>query len=88
MYRSPEMPAGVPTWDANPVLHESSNGMVPDYGTPIDITLVAQPLLQDGTNLLVVAIYNNIPSGGGNSSDLIIVPRLSLNFGDDEGAPA
>ena len=84
VHRSPEMPAGVPTWDADPALHESSNGQVPDYGTLIDITSIALPLLQNGTNLLAVAIYNNIPDGGGNSSDLIIVPRLSLNFGDDD----
>ena len=84
VYRSPEMPAGVPAWDANPALHESSNGMVPDYGTLIDITSVAQPLLQNGTNLLAVAIYNDIPSGGGSSSDLLVVPRLSLDFGDDD----
>jgi len=84
VHRSPEMPVGVPTWDANPVLHESSNGMVPDYGTLLDITTVAQPLLTNGTNLFVVAVYNDIPAGGGNSSDLIIVPRLSLNFGDND----
>ena len=38
VYRSPEMPAGTPNWDADPALHESSNGQVPDYGTPIDIS--------------------------------------------------
>jgi len=84
VYRSPEMPAGIPAWDADPALHESSNGQVPDYGTLIDITSVALPVLQAGTNLLAVGIYNDIPDGGGNSSDLIVVPRLSLNFGDDD----
>jgi hypothetical protein len=84
VYRSPEMPAGPPTWDADPALHESSNGVVPDYGTLIDITLLASPVLKNGTNLLAIGLYNEIPAGGGSSSDLILVPRLSLNFGDDD----
>ncbi|NIM01471.1 MAG: hypothetical protein GTO33_11425, partial [Acidobacteria bacterium] len=45
MYRSPEMPGGVPTWDADPSSHESSNGLVPDYGELIEITSQAKAVI-------------------------------------------
>jgi hypothetical protein len=82
--RSPEMPAGTPLWNANPALHESSNGQVPNYGTLINISAVAIPALHDGTNLLAIGLYNDIPNLGGNSSDLVIVPRLSMRYGSND----
>jgi hypothetical protein len=84
VYRSPEMPVGDPLWDANPELHESSNGGVPDYGTLIDISTPGIAALTDGVNVLAVGLYNDIPVGGGASSDLVIVPRLSMDFGSND----
>jgi hypothetical protein len=68
------MPAGTPNWFTNAALHESSNGTTPNYGTPIDIS-AALPLLHMGTNILAVGVWN---SGGPTSTDLVIVPRLTL----------
>jgi hypothetical protein len=81
--RSPEMPPGEPLWNSDPELHESSNGLVPDYGTLIDISS-AIPLLASGLNTMAVGIYNNIPAAGGQSSDLVLVPRLSMTYGTDD----
>jgi hypothetical protein len=77
VYRSPEMSPGDPAWDANPSTHESSNGATPYYEPMIDVS-AAIPFLADGVNLLAVAVYNNIPTNG-MSSDLVLVPRLSMN---------
>jgi hypothetical protein len=68
------MPAGTPDWSTNAALHESSNGATPNYGTPIDIS-AALPLLRAGTNILAIGVWN---SGGPTSTDLVIVPRLTL----------
>ena len=35
VYRSPEMPAGIPDWNTDAMDHESSNGAVPNYGTAV-----------------------------------------------------
>ena len=72
IYRSPEMPGGDPLWNTVPEAHESSNGTVPDYGVSIDVTGTAA--LQTGTNVLAVGVWNR----GAGSSDLVIVPRLTL----------
>jgi hypothetical protein len=78
VYRSAEMPAGDPVWNANPANHESSNGFFPDYGPRRDISATAIPLLQLGENVLAIGVYNNIPLDP-PSSDLILVPRLAIN---------
>jgi hypothetical protein len=79
VYRSPQMPQdGALTW--NTVLngqHESSNGDEPDYGELVDITDAT--LLHDGPNVLAVGIWNSNPA----SSDLVLVPRLSVMIGRD-----
>jgi Thrombospondin type 3 repeat len=78
VYRSPEMPAGTPVWNANPVPHESSNGAVPFYSPEHDITAIARPVLHNGTNVLAIGVWNDIPSSP-PSSDLVLVPKLSIN---------
>ncbi|RLA24929.1 MAG: hypothetical protein DRR11_21300, partial [Gammaproteobacteria bacterium] len=77
IYRSPEMAGGDPLWNTVPESHESSNGTVPDYGVSIDVTGTAP--LQVGTNVLAVGVW----SRGSGSSDLVIVPRLSLGVTTD-----
>jgi len=78
VYRSDEMPGGVPAWDANPASRESSNGSEPNYEPQRDVSTLGIPALQNGENVLAVAVYNNQPAGG-TSSDLVLVPRLSMN---------
>jgi hypothetical protein len=82
VYRSPEMPAGDPAWNTDAAQHESSNAEVPDYGTLIDITTIGLPLLQNGINVLAVGLYNDVAVPA--SSDLVVVPRLSMDFGSDD----
>jgi len=77
VYRSPQMPVGDPQWDTRPASHESSNGVVPNYDPQVDISSGGIPALQNGTNVLSVAVYNR--HGVGPSSDLVLVPRLSMN---------
>jgi hypothetical protein len=70
------MPPGVPSWDEDAGLHESSNRAAgPNYGTPIDIRAFAGTLVS-GTNVLAVGVWN---SGGPSSSDLVLVPRLAID---------
>jgi len=78
VYRSPEMPSGALGYDANPAAHESSNGTQPDYGSPIDISGVGLPVLEIGTNVLAIGVWNRIPATP-PSSDLVLVPKLSMN---------
>jgi hypothetical protein len=75
VFRSAEMPAGDPTWTTSPAPHESSNATDPDYGVPNDVTAAAQSVLRTGTNLLAVGVWNVSAA----SSDLVLVPRLSIN---------
>jgi len=75
VHRSPEIPPGAPLWDTRAGLHESSNGLIPDYGVPVDITAPALTALHNGRNLLAVGVWNASPS----SSDLVLVPQLSIN---------
>ena len=82
VYRSAEIPAGDPAWDTDAAQHESSNAEVPDYGTLIDITTIGLPLLHNGVNVLAVGLYNDVAVPA--SSDLVIVPRLSMDFGSDD----
>jgi hypothetical protein len=74
VYRSAEMPAGDPAWDTPAQSHESSNQSDPVYAPLVDITAQAQALLQVGTNVMAVGIWNDEPT----SSDLVLVPRLSM----------
>jgi len=75
VYRSPEMPIGPPAWNTSAALHESSNGATPVYAPLHDITLAGLPALHDGANLMAVGVWNNAQS----SSDLVLVPYLSIN---------
>jgi len=77
VFRSPEMPAGVPQWNTEAALHESSNGSTPNYGPSVDVTSLALPVLHDGVNILAVGVWN----GGLPSSDLVLVPQLTLGTG-------
>jgi hypothetical protein len=74
--RSAQMPAtGDPAWNTDPVSHESSNGTTPNYSPLQDISSVAIPALHNGTNTLAIAAYNRFST----SSDLVLVPQLSIN---------
>ena len=78
VYRSSEMPGGNPQWNADPASHEASNGLVPDYGELTEITNLAKPAMQVGTNTFAVGVYNRIPITP-PSSDLVLVPKLAIN---------
>ena len=78
MFRSAEMPGGIPLWNADPASHESSNGLVPDYGDLVDITTQAKAAIHVGTNTFAVGVYNRIPITP-PSSDLVLVPKLAIN---------
>jgi hypothetical protein len=54
--------------------HESSNGTVPVYD-PYDISAIGIPELRNGENVLAIAVWNI----GASSSDLVLVPWLSIN---------
>jgi len=75
VYRSPELPAGALKWNTDPATHESGNGVDPDFGTLHDISSLAIPHLQTGTNLLAIAVWNDAAS----STDLVVVPKLLAN---------
>jgi hypothetical protein len=76
VYRSPQMPSGVPQWNTKPVMgHECSNGTAPNYGEPNDISFTGIPALRDGLNVLAIGVWNVSQT----SSDLVLVPRLSIN---------
>jgi PKD repeat protein len=74
--RSASMPPGVPSWNTNASLHESSNAAVPNYGTLVDITTRALPALHAGENVLAVGVWNN---SAATSSDLVLVPYLAID---------
>ena len=75
VFRSASMPAGTPLWNSAPALHESSNSTNPVYTPLQDITSAALPVLHAGDNVLAIAVYNN----SGTSSDMVLVPQLSIN---------
>jgi len=75
VFHSGEMPAGAPDWNTVPASHESSNGSSPVYSPLQDISATALPALHNGTNTLAVGVYNRFST----SSDLVVVPRLSVN---------
>ena len=69
------MPVGDPAWNTNATSHESSNGTTPNYGTLIDISAAALPVLHDGANVLAIGVWNtNAPT----STDLVLVPKLAV----------
>jgi len=74
VHRSAEMPPGPPAWDTAASAHESGNGSVPSY-TYTDITGTALPVLQNGSNVLTVGIWNT----GSGSSDLALATILRAN---------
>jgi hypothetical protein len=78
VYRSPEMPTGPLAYDADPAAHESSNANQPNFGSPIDISATGLAALQNGTNVLAIGVWNHIPTTP-PSSDLVLVPKLSMN---------
>ncbi len=74
VYRSPEV--GTPLdWNTPAGDRESSNGTAPDYTPLRNISWDGLPALQNGTNHLAVAVWNQ--SAG--SSDLVVVPTLIVN---------
>jgi len=75
VYRSPQLPAGPLAWNMPALEHESSNGTVADYAPLVDVSLSGVPLLNDGPNLLAVAVWNTTSE----SSDLVLVPQLVAN---------
>lgn len=76
VFRSAELAAvGALDWNTTPTLHESSNGVLPDYFPLSDITSTALSAMHNGTNVLAVGVWN----GSITSSDLVLVPNLSIN---------
>ncbi|MGB5178181.1 MAG: metallophosphoesterase family protein [Gammaproteobacteria bacterium] len=78
VFRSTEMPGNTLTWNSTPTLHESSNGSSPNYAPLQNITTVALSAIHSGTNVLAIGAWNRFGSSG-SSSDLVLVPRLSIN---------
>jgi hypothetical protein len=72
VYRSPEMPTDPLTWESEPTEHESSNGLDPDYGTPIDVSQDAIAVLHNGTNVLAIGVWNKP-----GTDDLVLAPSLA-----------
>jgi len=80
VYRSPEIPAGTPTWDTATNSHESSNASSPRLEPMMDISTAGIPLLHNGTNVLAIGLWNHVPFSP-PSTDLVLVPKLSINRG-------
>ena len=77
VFRSSQLPSGTLAWNTAAALHESGNGQAPSYAPLVDISARAIPALHDGVNILAVGVWNAAPS----STDLVVVPRLSMNQG-------
>jgi hypothetical protein len=75
VFRSPELPAGTLAFNTDAALHESSNGATPNYGALNDISLRGLSALHVGVNVLAIGVWN---SNATTSTDLLLVPRLSL----------
>jgi PKD repeat protein len=75
VFRSPELPSGPLAWNTSASLHESSNGAAPAYGALHDISVAGLTALRVGDNVLAVGVWNSVLP----SSDLVVVPRLSMN---------
>ncbi|MHC4429227.1 MAG: purple acid phosphatase family protein, partial [Planctomycetota bacterium] len=76
VFRSVEMPSTGPLdWDTPAAYSESSNAESPVYAPYHEITTVALPELEQGDNLLAVAVWN----ASAVSDDLVLVPQLVAN---------
>jgi hypothetical protein len=75
VFRSQQMPAGDPDWNTPSQSHESSNGIVPDFGPGFDVSETAIPVLHNGTNVLAIGAWNTTM----NSSDLLVYPMIQAN---------
>jgi hypothetical protein len=84
VHRSREMPPFHPEWNTTVNLHESSNGATPNYTPLLDVTASALPHLMQGDNILAVGVWN---SGAPLSSDLVVVPRLSVDGTSVDNCP-
>ena len=84
IYRSPEIPSGDPAWNTNAVFHESSNGHTPDYGPMRDVAEIGLPALRPGENVVAIGVWNE---GAPDSSDLVLVPRLTINGTQIDNCP-
>jgi hypothetical protein len=80
VFRSEQMTPGDPDWD-HPLSSqkEPSNESDPVYLPLNDVTTVVLGALQDGTNVAAIGVWNASPG----SSDLLLVPRLSLKTAVD-----
>jgi hypothetical protein len=84
VYRSPQVPFGPVNWNTNVNLHESSNGLTPNYMPVIDVTQNASPALLQGNNEIAIGVWNN---GAPVSTDLLIAPRLSVDGSAVDNCP-
>jgi hypothetical protein len=85
VYRSPEM-AGQPIlWDAEPGSHEALGNhlLAPAFQPVYDVSWAAVPVLEDGSNVLAVGVWN-LPS----SSDMLIWPSLSMSSASADNCPS
>lgn len=73
---SPEMPSGPLHATTSALTHESSNGPMPDFSAPLDISVFGIPALHDGENVLAIGIWNDDPAA--TSTDLVLAPRLMI----------
>ncbi|NIL99896.1 MAG: hypothetical protein GTN89_02695, partial [Acidobacteria bacterium] len=74
VFRSSGLPAGALDWNSSGGNHESSNDIVPYYEFT-DVTGSAMGVLVNGDNEVAIAAFN----AGAGSSDLVLVPNLTLN---------
>ncbi len=74
VFRSAGLPGGALDWNSPGGDHESSNNGVEHYEFT-DVTGTALGLLVNGVNDVAIAVYN----AGAGSSDLVLVPNLTLN---------
>jgi len=85
VYRSKELPAGVPLqWNTPSLSHESSNGQVPLLDPPLNISAVAIPALHDGSNVLAIGVWNF----AGSSSDMLLFPALTIQSESSDNCAA
>ena len=84
VFRSPEIAFGMAAWNQSVNLHESSNGLIPNYMPLRDVTLTARPILLQGVNDLAIGVWN---SGAPLSTDLVVVPRISVDGNAVDNCP-
>jgi hypothetical protein len=84
VFRSAEVPFGMTSWNKSVNLHESSNGLIPNYSPVRDVTPNALPYMVEGDNELAIGVWN---SGAPVSTDLVIVPRISIDGNAVDNCP-